>query len=41
MDEQEYKQKIIRLLDELDIKMLRNTYMIVDAMIEGVKNGED
>ena len=38
MSEQEYKEKIIQLLDEMDVKMLRNTYMIVDAMIEGAKN---
>ena len=38
MGEQEYKEKIIQLLDEMDVKMLRNTLMIVDAMIEGDKN---
>ena len=38
MDKQEYKEKIIQLLDEMDVKMLRNTLMIVDAMIEGDKN---
>lgn len=38
MDKQEYKEKIIQLLDEMNVKMLRNTYMIVDAMIEGAKN---
>lgn len=38
MSEQEYKEKIIQLLDEMDVKMLRNTLMIVEAMIEGDKN---
>lgn len=41
MDKQEYKERIIQLLDEMDVKMLRNTLMIVEPMIEGAKNDKD